>query len=113
MSLGLSLEELESIYLIQFPVLQQNDNDTWYDLKGNIVFTCSVGLKGVGVDRAHWEQIRNQTEGETYTHTIDPAKSELYGGQQVTYYAPYTKCDRIEDYRRAWAHFEKVFNEKD
>lgn len=38
---------------------------------------------------------------------IDPAKSELYGGEQVTYDAPYTKCNRIEDYRRAWAHFEK------
>lgn len=112
MGLGLSLEDLEMIYTIQFPVLLQNEEDTWYDIKGNIVFTNSKGLIGVGVDRPVWEQIRNQKEGETYTHTIDPAKSELYGGQQVTYYAPYTKCDRIEDYRRAWAHFEKVFNEK-
>ena len=48
---------------------------------------------------------------ETYEHTIDPAKSELYGGQKVTYYAPYNRCDRIEDYRRAWAHFEKIFKE--
>lgn len=110
-ALDLSIDELILLYIIQFPVLQQNENDTWYDAKGNIVFTCSVGLKGVGVDRPIWEQIRNQKEGETYVHTIDPAKSELYGGQQVTYYAPYTKCDRIEDYRRAWAHFEKIFNE--
>ena len=82
------------------------------DQAGNIVFTSSVGLKGVGVDKKVWESIRNQKEGETYTHTIDPSKSELYGGQQVTYYAPYTKCDRIEDYRRAWAHYEKVFKDK-
>jgi hypothetical protein len=112
MALGLSLNDLEMIYRIQFPILQQNEEDTWYDAKGSIVFTCSVGLKGVGVDRPKWEEIRNQKEGETYTHTIDPAKSELYGGQQITYYAPYTKCDRIEDYRRAWAHFEKVFKDK-
>ena len=46
-------------------------------------------------------------------HTIDPQKSELYGGQQVTYYAPYTKCDRIADYRRAWAHFSTVFTPKE
>lgn len=26
------------------------------------------------------------------------------------YYAPYTRCDRIADYRRAWAHFEKIYN---
>ena len=126
MALGLTLEDLEMIYTIQFPVLQQNEADTWYDQKGNIVFTCSKGLTGVGLDRKRntktgmlgWEDIRGEQIDEntyagtspTHTHTIDPAKSELYGGQQVTYYAPYTKCDRIEDYRRAWAHFEKVFN---
>ena len=108
MALGLSLQDLEMIYTIQFPVLQQNENDTWYDSRGNIVFTCSKGLTGVGVDRPVWEQIRNKKEGETYEHTIE--KSELYKGQKVTYYAPFTKCDRIEDYRRAWTHFEKVFN---
>ena len=110
MALGLSLQDLEMIYTIQFPVLQQNENDTWYDRKGNIVFTCSKGLTGVGVDRPVWEQIRDMKEGETYDHTIE--KSELYHGQHVTYYAPFTKCDRIEDYRTAWAHFEKVFNNK-
>lgn len=113
LALGLNLQHLELIYEMQFPVLQQNEEDTWYDQKGNIVFTCSKGLTGVGLDRKDWETIRNQKEGETYVHTIDPAKSELYGGQQVTYYAPYTKCDRIEDYRRAWAHFEKIFKEEE
>ena len=126
MALGLTLEDLEMIYTIQFPVLQQNEADTWYDQKGNIVFTCSSGLKGVGLERKRnartgmlgWEDIRGEQIDEntyagtspTHTNTIDPAKSELYGGQQVTYYAPYTKCDRIADYRRAWAHFEKIFN---
>lgn len=126
MALGLTLEDLEMIYTIQFPVLQQNEADTWYDQKGNIVFTCSKGLTGVGLDRKRnaktgmlgWEDIRGEQIDEntyagtspTHTHTIDPAKSELYGGQQVTYYAPYTRCDRIADYRRAWAHFEEMFN---
>lgn len=113
MALGLSLNDLEMVYNIQFPILQQNEDDTWYDQKGNIVFTCSVGLKGVGVDRPTWESIRNQKDGDYYIHTINSDKSELYGGQQVTYYAPYTKCDRIEDYRRAWAHFERLFNGKE
>ena len=108
MALGLSLQDLEMIYTIQFPVLQQNENDTWYDRKGNIVFTCSKGLTGVGVDRPVWEQIRNMKGGETYDHTIE--KSELYRGQHVTYYAPFTRQDRIEDYRTAWAHFEKLFS---
>lgn len=129
MALGLTLEDLEMIYTIQFPVLQQNEADTWYDQKGNIVFTCSKGLTGVGLDRKRnantgmlgWEDIRGeQTDENTYagtspthTHTIDPQKSELYGGEQVNYYAPYTRCDRIADYRRAWAHFEKVFKNKE
>ena len=120
-ALGLSLEDLMMMYRIQFPVLQQNENDTWYDSKGDIVYTCSRGLGGVGVDTKIWEQIRGEISedgmtyagtSETYEHTIDPSKSELYGGQKVTYYAPYNRCDRIEDYRRAWAHFEKVFKEE-
>ena len=120
MALGLSLKDLEMIYSIQFPVLQQNEGDTWYDQKGNIVFTCSKGLTGVGCDRPEWNAIRGTVaadgnsydgNGEPYTHTIDPKKSELYGGQQVTYYPPYTRPDRIQDYRRAWAFFEKRFND--
>ena len=126
MALGLSLQDLEMIYTIQFPVLQQNENDTWYDAEGKIVFTCSKGLTGVGLDRKRnaktgmlgWEDIRGEQIDEntyagispTHTHTIDPAKSELYGGQQQTFVAPYTRCDRIADYRTAWAHFEKIFN---
>jgi hypothetical protein len=107
MALGLTLEELILIYNVQFPVLQQNEDDTWYDTKGNIVFTCSKGLTGVGLDRAEWNTIKDYKEGETYEHTID--KSELYKGKAVTYYAPFDKCDRVEDYKVAWEYFEGVF----
>lgn len=114
-ALGLKLEELILLYEVQFPVLQQNEDDTWYDQRGNIVFTCSKGLTGVGLDRPEWDKLteevnpmqRKLKEGEAYTHTI--TKSELYAGQQITYYAPFDKCDRVEDYKVAWAHFEKVF----
>ncbi len=133
MALGLDLHDLEMIYTIQFPVLQQNENDTWYDAEGKIVFTCSKGLPGVGLDRKGnarqgiigWEDIRGEAivdengvvtgykgTAPTHVHTIDPAKSELYGGQQQTFVAPYTRCDRIADYRRAWSHFEQRFNNK-
>ncbi len=108
MALGLTLEELILIYNVQFPVLQQNEDDTWYDTKGNIVFTCSKGLVGVGVDRPVWETIRHLKAGETYEHTI--TKSELYYGKKVTYHAPFDKCDRVEDYKEAWGHFENIFN---
>lgn len=108
MALGLSLAELILIYNVQFPVLQQNEDDTWYDTTGNIVFTCSKGLVGVGVDRPIWETIRHLKAGQTYEHTI--TKSELYQGKKVTYQAPFDKCDRVGDYKVAWEWFEKIFN---
>ena len=110
MALGLTLEELILIYNVQFPVLQQNEDDTWYDTTGNIVFTCSKGLVGVGVDRPVWETIRHLKAGETFDHTI--TKSELYKGKIVTYHAPFDKCDRVEDYKLAWEWFENIFKEK-
>ncbi|MCD8293632.1 MAG: type II restriction endonuclease subunit M [Clostridia bacterium] len=121
MALGLSLKELIMMYKVQFPVLQDNEKDTWYDAKGNIVFTCSKGLTGVGLDRKQWETMRGDLSEDgmvyfgkapTFEHTIDPKKSELYGGQKVTYYAPYNRQDRIKDYERAWEHFDKIFNAK-
>lgn len=109
-SLNLSLEELITIYNIQFPVLQKAEDDTWYDTKGNIVFTASHSLSDVGLDRGDWNNIKECKAGQTYEHTIE--KSELYHGKKVTYYAPFTKCDRVEDYKTAWAHFEVLFKTK-
>ena len=110
MALNLTLDDLVSIFQGEFSVLKQNEDDTWYDTKGNIVFTCSKGLTGVGVDRAEWNTIKDYKEGETYEHIIE--KSELYKGKVVTYYAPFDKCDRVEDYKVAWGYFEEIFKEK-
>jgi hypothetical protein len=108
MALGLTLAELVLIYEVQFPVLQQNELDTWYDRKGNIVFTCSKGLTGVGVERSRWNEIRDTPAGETVAHVIDGAKSELYGGETVVYFGPFDRGDRVREYGVVWNYYENL-----
>lgn len=125
MALGLTLEELLTIYRVQFPVMGQNEADTWYDRNGRIVFTVSKALPGVGLPRKArkgetayglrtpftarssitlgWEDIRDQREGVVTRRITDDT---LPGGpveRTIEYHAPFDRCDREEDYATAWA----------
>lgn len=106
-ALGLTLEELTLIYEVQFPVLQQNELDTYYDAKGTIVWTCSKGLKGVGIhSRSEWDALNkeNRQKGDApYRHVIDGKYSELYAGEERYYWGPYERRDRVGDYQKVWA----------
>ncbi|WOD39895.1 Eco57I restriction-modification methylase domain-containing protein [Nodosilinea sp. E11] len=113
MALGLTLDELITIYRVQFPVMRQYEKETYYDQTGRIVFTVSKGLPGVGFPRkaprgeTGWEDIQDMTHG-TVTRTI--TDDTLPGGpiqRTITYTAPFDKCDRETDYRTAWAAFEQ------
>ena len=129
MVFGLTLDELCTIYRVQFPILNQYERDTWYDRTGRIVFTVSRGLVGVGLprkkrkgdsyygvrtNRRHedgtalgWEDIRDLKDG-VVTRTI--TDDTLPGGRferTIEYRAPFDRCDREADYRTAWTAFEQ------
>lgn len=115
-ALGLTLDQLIEIYRIYFPVLQENEAGTWYDQNGRIVWTCSKGLPGVGwlddrgksPGRAAWDKILAENPSELTCTAIDDTMPG--GPREVTrhFVGPFTQCDRIEDYKRAWAHFERL-----
>ncbi|WP_419697317.1 N-6 DNA methylase (plasmid) [Mesorhizobium muleiense] len=117
MALGISVDQLCDMYRIHFGVLRQNENGTWYDQNGKIVWTCSKGLLSVGYlndkgkspSRKAWEEeFASMTSGELRCKaTIDFLPRGPHQIERV-FRAPFTKCDRTEDYRRAWAHFEKL-----
>jgi hypothetical protein len=128
MALGLTLEELKTIYRVQFPVMRQYEADTWYDANGRIVFTNSKGLPGVGLPRnavrgetcysldtpdrqekgiaLGWNDIKDLASGSISRTIMDDT---LPGGPRertITYTAPFDRCDRGSDYETAWTFFE-------
>ena len=131
MALGLTLDELLTIYRVQFPVMRQYEADTWYDAYGRIVFTASKGLPGVGLPRKAakgdtsyslqtpgtdqteialgWEDIRQISEGTVARRITDDT---LPGGpieRHIEYSAPFDRCDREQDYRTAWTVFGRRY----
>jgi hypothetical protein len=107
-ALGLTLAELSTIYRIQFPVLRQNEQDTWYDQRGRIAFTCSKAIPGVGFSRPEWERIKDMKSG-VVTRTIQD--DTLPSGPRervIEYVAPFDRCDREADYATAWKFFDEA-----
>ena len=114
MALGMTLDQLKTIYRIQFPVLQQYEADTWYDANGRIVFTNNRGLTGVGFDRKEWESgIKGAPAGKKFYRTItDDTQPGGPVQRTIEYVAPFDRCDREKDYETAWAYFSQHSKEE-
>lgn len=115
-ALGLTLDELLTIYRVQFPVMRQYEADTWYDQTGRIIFTPSKGLVGVGLPRKAqknnstpgWEDVRELPAGHAVSKTF--IDDTLPGGpvqRTIDYRAPFVRPDREQDYRVAWDFFQQ------
>lgn len=134
-ALGLTLEELLTIYRVQFPVMRQYEADTWYDQIGRIIFTPSKGLVGVGLPRTArkadlkngyrftvdspdwkggdgeelaigWDDVKHLQSGTVSVTFDDYTRSDEGERRTVTWQAPFIKPDREDDYKVAWAFFE-------
>lgn len=104
-ALGLTLNELLTIYRIQFPVLRQYERETFYDRNGRITFLA--GDRAYGFSRPEWQEARGMPSGIKERRIQDDT---LPGGPRekvITYVAPFECPDREADYAEAWAFFEK------
>jgi hypothetical protein len=128
-ALGLTLDELLLVYRVQFPVMQQYERDTWYDLHGRMIFTISKGLVGVGLPRKGgaaqprarltlpdgtvregqfgWEDVQGLPDGTVVQQWVqdDTLPTGPYLKER-RWVAPFARASREDDYRIAWAFFE-------
>lgn len=109
MALGLTLDQLEAVYRLDFSVLKSYEDDTYYDVNGRTVFS-KKSLGPSVFDRKTFEgtmkHARSGTFELTYTDDTQP------GGPRertITYVAPFDKCDRVQDYRQAWEFFSRKY----
>ena len=129
MAIGITLEQLKTLYRIQFPVSKSYEEETWYDIKGRIVFTTNRSLNDIGVDRKTWENVgavqpahcgdvpwdgvmKHAPAGYVFARTI--MDDTMPGGpveRTIEYVAPFDRCDREQDYETAWKYFEEKYGD--
>jgi hypothetical protein len=119
-ALGMSLDQLIDVYRIYFPVLQRKERKTYYDRDGEIAYVSAKGLEKVGylndvqksISLKEWNAIVEKSPRELTCTAIDDT---MPGGPRTVtrhFVGPFTQRDRIEDYRRTWAHFEWLKSEE-
>jgi hypothetical protein len=104
-ALNLTLDELQTIYRVQFPVMSQYENADEYDAKGRRL--PNTVRKDPGAKELR--EIRNTHDG-TLPLTVSWRVDNGLATVTKTFHPPFTRVDREEDYRRAWAAFIARFD---
>jgi hypothetical protein len=108
MSLGLTFQQLNTIYRFQFEVMQFYENNTYYDARGRIIFTNNKSLSDIGFLRKDFDKIKDKKTG-VFTRTfIDNTLGDIPVERTIEYFAPFDRCDRYEDYKTAWNYFSSL-----
>ena len=119
LTLGLTEDELETIYRVQFPVLREYERADCYDQLGRLVPVDVLKLAArYGAD------CRQSLNNSTFTGTAEFVGEVETPGLGVTagivwedpkmeprmkrvYPPPFTKCDREADMRQAYREFQE------
>lgn len=108
MAMGLTLDQLETVYRLDFSVLQSYEEDTWYDINGHVAFS-KKNMGGFKLTRQEFEPIKDAVVGEFSKMYVDNTTLDGPIERIVEYVAPFERCNRVEDYRSAWAFFENKY----
>jgi hypothetical protein len=103
---GLTLDELLTIYRIQFPVMRQYEKADEYDVKGRRLPNTTRKDPGARELR-EMRETHDCTSPLTVTWKVDNGLATV----AKTFHPPFIRVDREDDYRRAWVSFAARFSD--